>query len=180
MVRRVEVVDYDVRWDERFDVESQRIRTATTRPQNLVSVNHIGSTSVVGLAAKPIIDILLVVKNLEELDSEREVFERLGYEYLGEFGIPGRRYMRKGLVQGRESHHIHAFQYDNISEIQRHLSVRNYLRRHPGVAERYGELKKRLAAQFPTDIEGYSQGKDAFVQAMERDALMEHWRREEI
>ena len=77
-------------------------------------------------------------------------FEASGYEYLGEFGIPGRRYLRKGGDE--RTHQIHIFEAENEREIRRHLAVRNYLRTHPDDAEDYGRLKKELAGRYPWDI----------------------------
>ena len=122
-----------------------------------------------GLAAKPIIDIMPVVRSLGAVDGSRAALESLGYEYLGEFGIPGRRYMRKGGDE--RTHQIHIFQQDNRADIDRHLAVRDYLRCHPADAKAYGELKARLAAEHPYDIEAYCDGKDAFVQELEQKAL---------
>ena len=99
-------------------------------------------------------------------------FEALGYEYLGEFGIPGRRYLRKGGDE--RTHQMHIFASDDVHAIARHLAVRDYLRAHPARAAAYGALKLELAARFPYDIDGYCDGKDAFVGALERDAL--EWR----
>jgi GrpB-like predicted nucleotidyltransferase (UPF0157 family) len=88
---------------------------------------------------------------------------------MGEFGLPGRRYFRKGGAA--RTHHVHVFGLESASEIERHLAVRDYLRTHPGVAREYGELKASLAGRYPDDRIAYVDGKDAFVKAMERDAL---------
>ena len=138
-----------------------------------MNIFHIGSTSVPNLKAKPIIDILLVVNDINELDTYSEQFERLGYEVMGEFGIKGRRYFRKG--GDNRTHQIHAFQYNNIEEIERHLAFRDYLREHPEVCIQYGELKSQLAKQYPNDIDGYGDGKDDFVKSVEKDAIRWYW-----
>ena len=87
---------------------------------------------------------------------------------MGEFGIPGRRYYRKGGEN--RTHQIHAFSEEDHWNIDRHLAVRDYLRAHPKEAKLYGDLKQRLAQQFPEDIERYCDGKDAFVKALEKRA----------
>ena len=120
-------------------------------------------------AAKQIIDIMPVVTDVEKVDDFDESFRKLGYECMGEFGIPGRRYYRKGGDD--RTHQIHIFGMTDKENIERHIAVRDYLRKHTEVAERYGTLKKHLAQKFPLDIEGYCEGKDAFVKAMEVDAL---------
>lgn len=136
-----------------------------------VTIVHIGSTSVPGLKAKPIIDMMPVVKDIEKIDSYREKMEGLGYECMGEFGITGRRYVRKG--GDNRTHQVHVFQADNKEDIQRHVAVRDYLRTHPEAVKQYGELKENLANQFPQEIEAYMDGKDAFVKELEKRAL--HW-----
>ena len=123
--------------------------------------------------AKPILDIMPVVRDLRAVDRAAEDFRRLGYEYLGEFGIPGRRYLRKGGDE--RTHQVHIFQADDTENIERHLAVRDYLRTHDAAVRQYGALKARLAQAFPYDIEGYCDGKDAFVQALEKEALA--WRK---
>lgn len=163
----VRVVPYSSRWPEAYAAEAAAIREALAGI--LVEIHHIGSTAVEGLAAKPIIDILPVVTDIEAVDGRNDRFTALGYECMGEFGIPGRRYFRKG---GEErTHQIHIFAQDNQKDILRHLAVRDYLRAHPDAAAAYGRLKQELAAAFPEDIEGYCDGKDAFVQKLEADAL---------
>ena len=140
--------------------------------ENCTAIHHIGSTSVTGLAAKPIIDIMPVVRKLEAVDKSASAFEKLGYEYMGEFGISGRRYLRKG---GEErTHQIHIFSEDNTVDIERHLAVRDYLRTHKDVCDEYAALKKELARKYPYDIDGYCDGKDEFVRQMEQKALK--WR----
>ena len=93
---------------------------------------------------------------------------------MGEFGIAGRRYFRKGGDE--RTHQVHVFSADNVRDVERHLAVRDYLRAHADRAEAYGRLKRALAARFPSDIEAYCDGKDAFVKALERDALA--WKRQ--
>ena len=140
---------------------------------NAVAVFHIGSTSVPGLRAKPIIDILPVVRDIGRVDVCRARFETIGYTAMGEYGIPGRRFFYKG--GDSRTHHIHAFQYDTAYDIARHVAFRDYLRIHADVREEYGACKAALARRFPEDIEAYCDGKDALVKRMERDALQWYW-----
>lgn len=163
----VRVVLYDPAWKEEYRREAAAIQRILG--DNLAALHHIGSTAVGGLAAKPIIDILPVVRQLWRVDECNPAFEALGYECMGEFGIPGRRYFRKG--GDNRTHQIHVFEQDNEADIKRHLAVRDYLRAHPDAAAAYGKLKTELAARYPQDIEGYCDGKDAFVKELERTAL---------
>ena len=163
----VEVVPYCTKWPEQYRQEAEAI--SQILGDKLVAIHHIGSTSVPGLAAKPIIDIMPVVHQIETVDNLSAGFEALGYEVMGEFGIPGRRYFRKGIE--RRTHQIHIFEQSDQENILRHLAVRDYLRTHPEAAGAYAKLKMQLAAQFPFDIEAYCDGKDAFVKELEQKAL---------
>ena len=137
--------------------------------ENCIAIHHIGSTAVPGLAAKPIIDIMPVVKSLKNVDKVSKRFENIGYEYMGEFGIKGRRYLRKGGDE--RTHQIHIFaQGDNVN-INRHLAFRDYLRTHEDARNAYAELKIKLAQKYPYDIDGYCNGKEAFIKAMEEKAF---------
>lgn len=167
----VRVVEYDPSWPARFEAEVQYIRDILGK--NMLQVFHIGSTAVPGLAAKPVIDMMPVVRDIGAVDRCTPAFEALGYEVLGEFGMPGRRYMRKGGDD--RTHQIHAFSYSSSADILRHLAFRDYLRCHDGVCADYGALKSSLAAKFPRDIDAYGDGKAAFVQRAERDALQWYW-----
>lgn len=170
MPQHIVVVDYDPLWPLLFRKEADAI--SRILGDNLVLIHHIGSTSVPFLAAKPIIDIMPVVKDLSGVDAVSGEFVKLGYEYLGEFGIKGRRYLRKG---GQErTHQIHIFQMEDDTNILRHLAFRDYLRSHRDVAMEYAALKKDLAARFPYDMDGYCDGKDAFVKKIENLALAEY------
>ena len=157
----VEVAEYDPAWPVLFERERGLIAGALG---DLVdAIEHVGSTAVPGLGAKPVIDLMIGVRDLA--DGERCVgpLEGLGYEYKGEYGIPGRLYFRK-LTKGRRSHQIHMV--ESVSDLwERHLLFRDYLREHPDEAEAYYELKIRLAAEFRTDRDGYTEAKTRFIEA---------------
>ena len=169
-MQHITVVPYDPAWPGLYEAEAQAI--AGVLGQRLTAIHHIGSTAVPGLVAKPVIDIMPVVRAVTEADECRADFEALGYEYLGEFGIPGRRYLRKGGDE--RTHQMHIF---CLGRCARHCAAlgRAGLSARPSArAAAYGALKLELAARFPYDIDGYCDGKDAFVGALERDAL--EWR----
>ena len=163
---RVIVTEYQPAWVEQFEEEAQALKQILK--ENCLKVEHIGSTSVPNLAAKPIIDFLVIVEEIEKVDLLQWEFERIGYEYMGEFGLSGRRYLRKG-------HHVHIYQFDNTQEILRHLAFRNYLRENPAIATTYGTLKKQLAQAHPDSIDKYMDGKDAFIKKIEKEALKKYW-----
>lgn len=114
-----------------------------------------------GLAAKPIIDIVIGVRDLS--DGERSVgpLVGLGYEYLGESGIPGRYYFRKGSPR---SHHIHLVQH-NSDFWERHLLFRDLLREQPDLRDQYAALKRALADRYGANREGYTEAKTPFIQS---------------
>lgn len=167
MSQHIIVRDYDPLWIEKYREESSLVEDILA--ENCVAIYHIGSTSVPGLAAKPIIDIMAVVRSLAEVDSVAENFSEIGYEYLGEFGITGRRYLRKGGDE--RTHQIHIFQADDWKNIGRHLAFRDYMRTHEKERDEYAKIKKSLAQRFPYDIDGYCDGKESFVREIEKRAL---------
>ena len=170
MSQHIVVTSYDPLWTKKFEKEAPLIKGIIA--DNCISIYHIGSTSVPGLAAKPIIDIMAVVRSLEKVDTVAEKFSEIGYEYLGEFGITGRRYLRKGGDE--RTHQIHIFQADDWNNIGRHLAFRDYMRTHKKERDEYAKIKKDLAQEFPYDIDGYCDGKENFVREMEERALAQY------
>ena len=164
---QVVVVDYQPEWPQQFQAEASLWRAVLG--EVLLDIQHIGSTSVPGLAAKPIIDILLAVSDLKTLDSFTTAIEKQGYEVMGEYGIRGRRYFRKGGNQ--RSHHVHAFQVGDAN-LERHLAFRDYLRAHPAVAKAYGNLKKEIIQLRVQDSISYGDAKEPFIQEHEEKALV--------
>lgn len=162
----IEVVPYDPNWIDLFQAEAAALRHIFT--DNVVTVHHIGSTAVPGLAAKPTIDILLEVKDIEQVDQHNAQMAELGYEAWGEYRIPGRRFFVKGDT--KRTHHVHVFQTGS-HKIARHLHLRDYLIAHPAEARAYAELKLKLATQFAHDRRGYVTNKQDYVKALEKRAL---------
>ena len=167
MAQHITVVEYDPIWRKKY--EEEKAVVTDILQNNCLAVYHIGSTSVPGLAAKPIIDIMAAVKSLDKVDEVAEKFEKADYEYLGEFGIPGRRYLRKGGDE--RTHQIHIFRADDLDNIERHLAFRDYMRTHEEAREEYARLKTALAEKFPYDIDGYCDGKEDFVRRTEALSL---------
>ena len=167
MSHHITVIEYSPLWKNKYKEESLLIRNILA--DNCIAIYHIGSTSVEGLAAKPIIDIMAVVRSLEIVDTVAEKFSDIGYEYLGEFGIEGRRYLRKGGDE--RTHQIHIFQADDWNNIGRHLAFRDYMRTHQKEREEYAKIKIELAKKYPYDIDGYCDGKENFVREMEEIAI---------
>ena len=172
MARKIEVVPYNPQWPALFEEEAAKIQNVLG--DNCISVHHIGSTSVPGLYAKPVIDMIPVVKDIQKVDGCNLAFEKLGYQCMGEYGITGRRFFMKGGDD--RTHHVHVFEVGDTQNINRHLAVRDFLRTHLSEAEEYAKLKIQLAAQFTYDNDGYCDGKDEFVKSLEQKALL--WQRE--
>ena len=168
MTREVCVVPYDSNWPVQYEHEVIRIKGILEK--EIVSAHQIGSTSIPGMIAKPIIDILLEVTNIEIIDSYNGEMIEIGYEPRGELGIPGRRYFSREEPKDVRTHHVHAYQNDNI-ELVRHLAFRDYMIAHPDDAKVYSELKIVLARRFQWDIDGYISGKHLYMERMEKVAL---------
>lgn len=165
-MRRIEVVDYRPEWPNDYRHEEERLTSALG--DCLVAAHHIGSTSVPGLAAKPVIDILMEVRDLDELDSYDAAMAALGYEVMGEFGIERRRFYRKGGDQ--RTHHVHAFPAGD-THVTRHLAFREYLVAHPEVAAEYSALKQRVVMQCQHDSDRYGAGKADFIHQVQAQAM---------
>ena len=158
MAADIIVVEYDPDWPARFVEEHARL--AETFGDDAVMIEHIGSTAVPGLAAKPIIDILVAARRLPLPVSRIAAMEGVGYEHLGEYGIPGRVYFRRRSPRPR-THHVHVYAVGS-DRIRDHLVFRDYLRAHPADAARYAKLKRELASQG-LDATAYGSGKSAFI-----------------
>jgi len=162
----VEIVPYDPRWRLLFAREQSHL--IASLPSDLVGrIEHVGSTAVPGLAAKPIVDMLVEVRDLEASKIRiAPVLEAEGYDYIwrptyGDDGPPWYAWFIKRDVSGERTHHIHMVephfpQWDAIL-------FRDYLRAHPEVAAEYAALKRDLAASFPHDRVAYTRGKTEFV-----------------
>jgi GrpB-like predicted nucleotidyltransferase (UPF0157 family) len=167
MQKKIEVIDHDPTWLHKY--ETERDLLCQIMGDAVVAIHHIGSTSVPGLAAKPVIDILIEATSLTAIDQLNSQMIAFGYEPRGGYGIPGRRFFVKGgLIR---THNVHVFQKGDDFNLSRHLVFRDYLRNHPQVAQEYGELKKKNAMICENDMERYCDGKDAFVKHTQSIAL---------
>lgn len=164
--RTIVVVPYDPKWPLQFEAEAAALRPIFG--DNLIKLHHIGSTSVPGLAAKPTLDLLGVVKSITLVSEMRSSFEALDYKAVGAFGIEGREFFVKGSPN--PTHHMHVFE-EGSAEIMRHLAFRDFLRTHEEAAQEYAALKMKLAALYRLDPASYQEGKSDWIKRVERQAL---------
>lgn len=162
---KVLVVDYDSSWPLTFAALQLPIWEALRGVA--LSVEHVGSTSVPGLAAKPIIDVDAIVSSRADMPTAIGRLSALGYVHCGSLGIEDREAFENPA--GLPAHHLYACVQGRVALVN-HLSLRDYLRRDPSAAAAYGQLKKQLAEQFPNDVEGYMSGKTEFLLDLLRSA----------
>lgn len=166
---KVELVQHDPRWAANATAEAKLL--ADVFGLCLVTVHHVGSTAIPGIRAKPILDLMPVVSDLVDLDACRSNLEALGYEWWGEYGLPGRRYCTKAeAVTGRRLVQLHCYK-DGSAEITRHLAFRDYLRAHPHRAAAYDAIKSHCQVSYPDDSHAYADCKAAWIVKAETDAL---------
>ena len=159
---RIELSDHDPSWAERFEEEKGKL--AGVFDGQAVGIEHIGSTAVPDLCAKPIVDVLVGLRELELSDEQIAAMQELGYEYLGEYGRPGRLFFRKDP----HTHHVHVVQYGGL-HWDRQLTFRDALRTDAEERRRYDEFKRRLAAAGHSR-EVYTELKTPFIREVEARA----------
>jgi GrpB-like predicted nucleotidyltransferase (UPF0157 family) len=157
------VNEYNPTWPAKFVEERQRLQAGIG--EFVEEIHHIGSTSVAGLAAKPIIDLLVVVPNLSVVPHCILPLECLGYSYQGEGGIAGRHFFRKPPHGFERDFHIHLMERSN-EQYEFHLLFRDYLQAHSEARQAYAALKKELAARFGSDRTSYTAAKQDFIRLL--------------
>jgi GrpB-like predicted nucleotidyltransferase (UPF0157 family) len=162
----VKLTPHNELWHQLFAEEEARLRDAIG--EHVVAIEHVGSTAICGLSAKPIIDIAAAVP--ETANAERCVrpLENVGYQYRGENGIAGRYYFVKGDPR---THHLHMVEVGS-DFWKNHLLFRDYVRKHPEVAEEYERLKRDLAIKYERDRGAYTEGKSKFIEAVLKRAAI--------
>lgn len=151
------VVPYSSAWRTSFEALHARLWPALK--DELLAIEHVGSTSVEGLAAKPILDVDLIISSRERLPAVIEALRELGYTHRGDLGIPDREAFR----------HQHALEHnlyvcvEGAAALKNHLILREHLRANAEDRDAYGALKLKLASQFADDRDAYLDGKTSFI-----------------
>ena len=161
--RRVQVVPYEEAFAEGFETIRQEIEGAIG--SLIVGIEHVGSTAVRGLSAKPCIDLDVVIKDSSYLPLVIEGLSDIGYIHEGDLGIKGREAFRYTDKPHLMTHHLYVCPQDS-EELRRHLVFRDFLQSSPEAREKYQRVKERAAAQYPDDIDGYMRAKSACIEEL--------------
>lgn len=153
------VIPYNPDWVEEFKKIENELLVAIQH--DIVSIEHVGSTSVEGLHAKPIIDIDIVVEN-DKFSIVKQRLKEIDYEHVGDLGIVSREAFSYKNKEHLMEHHLYVCTKES-SELKRHITFRNYLRLHADERDRYGKIKIEMAKKFPHDIDNYLLGKESVI-----------------
>lgn len=162
----VKLSKYNPKWKTLFEEESALIFSAAE--DFIVDIQHIGSTAIPDIVAKPIIDILAAINSLSNIAKIIDPLKTVGFIYRGEQGIPDRHLFVKGGEDYR-THHLHVVEKEH-SEWAKHIIFRNYLRKHPQEAQEYSKLKQDLLKKYELDREKYTESKSNFVERILKKA----------
>lgn len=165
--KHVVVLPYDEKWKQDFMAIKEEISAALG--DIAIAIEHVGSTSVEGMAAKPIIDIDVVVKR-EQIGDAILVLSGIGYIHEGDLGIPGREAFAYEGKEHLQRHHLYVCPEDS-AELKRHLAFRDYLRKHPDAVEEYSKIKIEAARLYPEDIDNYIEYKSPVIEKIYADIL---------
>ncbi|MCE7742718.1 MAG: GrpB family protein [Candidatus Heimdallarchaeota archaeon] len=163
----VELKPYNPKWKDLFAQESKVIASAIS--DFLVDIQHMGSTAIPDIVAKPIIDIALAINSLENIEKIIAPLEKIGFIYRGEQGIPDRHLFVKGGEELR-THHLHVM-FNEHYEWKKHMAFRDYLLANPEEAREYSELKKKLKQEYKDDRVAYTDSKTEFINGILEKAM---------
>lgn len=159
MIEEVTIEEYNSNWSKEFNEE--KIKLQDILNDKVISIEHVGSTSVEGLGAKPILDIAIGVADLEVVNGFIEPLKKLGYEFVYHKEFPERRFFRKGKWRAG-THHLHFYKFEG-ENWNNQILFRNYLKNNPDVLKEYHELKVGLANQYRFDRVSYTEAKAPFI-----------------
>ncbi len=156
----VRLVPYQTAWAELFQQEAERLRAALG--DHLVRAEHVGSTAIPGLDAKPILDIAVAVQSMADESLFEGALAPLGYVHKSDNDMPGRLYFVKRLPDDRSTHHLNITELGTECWVE-HVVFRDYLLAHPEAKAEYLRLKRELARRHPADRRAYGEGKETFI-----------------
>jgi len=165
----VKLVAHDTKWAEYFRNEKELLSRILA--ERVLDTRHIGSTSIAGIPAKPILDIMVAVKTLSDVEAFTQDLEKIGYEDKGDGGVAERRFFVKGTEANR-THHLNFCELNSFFW-RSHLAFCEYLGRHPEIAGEYSSLKRGLADRFPNNRAAYTAGKQEFIRSVLAQAMNE-------
>lgn len=158
-MRNIIVVSYDPGWEEEFKKIKNEL--VTILGDSVYAIEHVGSTSVPGLCAKPIIDIDIVIEK-EMFESVKEKLKSIGYYHIGNLGIDGREAFKYEDKLHLMEHHLYVC-YKDSEELKRHLLLRDFLRINEEYRDKYNSIKIDMAKKHPHDIDSYIDGKEPVI-----------------
>lgn len=164
--KRVVVEAYDEAWERNF--VSVKTELDEALGDLALRIEHVGSTSVRGLSAKPILDIDVVIRDYSQFGAVVRALEKIGYRHEGDLGIPGREAFKYEGKEHLQKHHLYVCPQDG-AELRRHLAFRDYLRAHPEAVREYSRIKEEGAALYPDDIDGYIAYKSPFIERIYKE-----------
>lgn len=167
-MRTIIVEPYNEVWAQDFTDISAELSAALG--DKALRIEHVGSTSVYGLSAKPIIDIDIVIADDAKLDDIIAALSTIGYHHKGDRGIPGREAFDYEGKEHLRQHHLYVCR-ESASELKRHVAFRDYLRTHPDAVKEYSRIKAEGAELYPHDIDKYIEHKSPFIEAIYREIL---------
>lgn len=164
--RNIIVLPYDGQWKQDFITIKAELQEALD--ELALRIEHVGSTSVPGLSAKPIIDIDVVIRDESMLEAAIAALGRISYRHEGNYGIAGREAFRYEGKEHLRDHHLYVCPQDS-PELKRHITFRDYLRSHPEAVRAYSRVKEEAAKLYPHDIDRYIEHKSPFIESIYRE-----------
>ena len=166
VTKHVVVQAYDECWEQDFLLIEKELREALG--ELALRIEHVGSTAVRGLSAKPVIDIDVVIKDYSQFDNVVSSLKQIGYHHEGDLGIAGREAFKYTGKEHLKKHHLYVCPLDS-NELKRHTAFRDYLRSHPEAVREYSRIKETGARLYPYDIEKYIEYKSPFIESIYRE-----------
>lgn len=171
-LRRTDVVLSEPKSEWKDEFEKQKIILTKIFKDDLVDIQHVGSTAIPNLKAKPIVDIAVAVRNLEDVLKYVDELKEYGYEFRGNAGVEGRYFFAKGSPENR-THYLHT-EPINSSNWETHIFFRDYLIDHPELIKEYEKIKEELALKYPEERAKYTAGKNEFITNVLKKARKEY------